>query len=434
LAQPFYNLGYSIGQSIGKALFGDPAEEQRKRMEEALRAQENARAAEIARQQAEAREAIRKAEEEHKRQEQYDRLSSQLQLSEGFDGQRTGPALMLGDSDDSLRPRGTAFFGMGGGAGGSATGTNDSKVVDLRQRQGYSAAAAAPAKPADTLPLIMGDPNEKPSPAPHTDPNVVDFRDKKAPYIVDPKVMKGETELGRPERMRGDAVISGINTLAKRLEWNADKLIRLDKALNNLSLDSSVTRETQVGRVWQDIKARSEDRDIAQEASRGEGPGYFPGAGTQTPGHQDCAIFALANAAQLPYGVVAARACELIRDGEWRSAAERANPQKTIEEIGLNGGEVIMLAEAFGKAEVVSPVDFARTLKNGRPVLVNLAGHEVVLTKTFLHGKETWYEMMDSYQGPMQRLYMSDKELNSLLKEKGVSFRPERGTVPKLLR
>lgn len=171
LYQPFYNLGYSIGQSIGKALFGDPAEEQRRQMEAALRAQQEAQAAEIARQEAEAREAARRAEEARKRQEQYDRLSGQLQLSDNFDGQKAGgPVLMLGDGDDALRPQGTSFFGLGGGAGGSATGLNDSRVVDLRQSQGYSVATAAPASPGDTLPLIMGD------------PNVVDLSDKKTPY------------------------------------------------------------------------------------------------------------------------------------------------------------------------------------------------------------------------------------------------------------
>jgi hypothetical protein len=101
-----------------------------------------------------------------------------------------------------------------------------------------------------------------------------------------------------------------------------------------------------------------------------------------------------------------------------------------------------MLAEAFGQAEVVPSSDFAKTLKGGSPVLVNVvpkggdlrSGHEVVLIKTFQHSGEAWYVMMDSNQGPQQRLFLSAKELNTLLKENGVAFHPEPGTTPKLLR
>ena len=66
--------------------------------------------------------------------------------------------------------------------------------------------------------------------------------------------------------------------------------------------------------------------------------------------------------------MVATRATELIRQGDWRTTAERANPQHVIEQKGLNGGEMIMLAEAFGQAEVVPSSAFTKTLKEGRPV------------------------------------------------------------------
>jgi hypothetical protein len=62
------------------------------------------------------------------------------------------------------------------------------------------------------------------------------------------------------------------------------------------------------------------------------------------------------------------------------------------------------------------------------------SGHEVVLTKTFQHRGETWFEMMDSNQGPQRRLFLSSKELNSILEENGVPFRPNRRTTPKLRR
>ncbi len=101
---------------------------------------------------------------------------------------------------------------------------------------------------------------------------------------------------------------------------------------------------------------------------------------------------------------------------------------------------MIMLAESFGQAEVVRSSDFAKTLNEGRPVLVNvvpkggIGGHEVVLTKAFQYDGESWYEMMDSNQGPLERLYLSGKELNTIVQENGVPFRPDPGTTPRLLR
>jgi hypothetical protein len=236
-------------------------------------------------------------------------------------------------------------------------------------------------------------------------------------------------------------VIKRINAHAMELGWSAEKLWRLNKSLNDLVyiFDPSVTNY-QLDHIWKNLKASSQDEGLAQKANLGFGPG-MPGSGTQT-GHNDCAIFALANAAQLPYGVVAARAGELLRAARWRTAEDRSDPRKTIERDGLIGGEVIMMAEAFGRAEVVAPSNFGKALKDGKTVLVNVRhkagtppkGHEVVLTKTFQHSGSTWYEMMDSYQGPLKRLYVSDKDLNSIIIEKGVTYSPDLGSVPWLLR
>ena len=117
-----------------------------------------------------------------------------------------------------------------------------------------------------------------------------------------------------------------------------------------------------------------------------------------------------------PYGWVAAQATALINEGEWRSAASRANPQDVIERQGINGGEVVMLAEAFGEAEVVAASSFASTVKRPSPVSNVVPhngdvhnGHEVVLTKAFHHSEETWFEMMDSNEGSERRLYLSEK-------------------------
>jgi hypothetical protein len=237
-----------------------------------------------------------------------------------------------------------------------------------------------------------------------------------------------------------ERIIKSMNALARQLGWSADEQVRLDKALRGLDSDGDPATSAQIVQAWDDVLARGQDGSFARAAAQGAGPG-FPGAGEQTR-YQDCAVFALANAAGLPYGVAAARAAELIRQGEWRDAAARANPQSVIELHGLTGGEVVMLAEAFGQVEVVSSADFAKTLEEGRPLLVNVVpadgnvdrGHEVVLTKVFAHAGEDWYEMIDSNQSPQRRLYLSARELNTLLQEKGVAFRPEPGTVPKLFR
>jgi hypothetical protein len=241
-----------------------------------------------------------------------------------------------------------------------------------------------------------------------------------------------------PESVR---FINAMNAFAKQLGWSTDKLARLDKALHRLGFDGDANSTgVQVRGAWHDMIARGQDPDLMREAYQRDGLG-FPGAGAQTV-NNDCTVFALANAAGLPYGMVAARATELIHQGGWRTPEERANPQAAIERQGLNGGEVVLLAEAFGQAEVVPSSDFAKTLNAGRPVMVNVvpadgkmnSGHEVVLTKTFQHRGETWFEMMDSNQGPQRRLFLSSKELNTILQENGVAFRPNPGNTPKLLR
>jgi hypothetical protein len=236
-------------------------------------------------------------------------------------------------------------------------------------------------------------------------------------------------------------IIKGMNALAKQLGWSANKRARLDKALNALRLDGDLNAAgVQISRTWSDITARGMDAALIREASRGGGMG-FPGAGRQTD-YNDCAIFALANASGLPYGVVAARATELIRQGQWRTVDERASPQAVIENHGVMAGEVVMLAEVFGRAEVLPSADFAKTLTELRPVMVNVVpengdgrlGHEVVLTKTFQHDGETWYVMMDSHQDAQQFLFLSARELHTILQENGVTYRPNPETTPRLLR
>lgn len=231
-------------------------------------------------------------------------------------------------------------------------------------------------------------------------------------------------------------------SLARRLNWEPGRQQELRAALDALKGDGDPNADAaQIRNAWQDILSRRRDPAFIQLARQGEGPG-FPASAGQQGAHTDCAVFALANAADLPYGVVGARAVELVRQASWRSAAERAKAQQAIEHGGLVGGEVVMLAKMFGEAAVVQSRKFAETLRSGRRIMINVVpengnvrdGHEVVLSRTFAHGGGTWYEMIDSHQGPIQRLYVSAEELDIVLQERGVAFSPTRGGTPQILR
>lgn len=257
-----------------------------------------------------------------------------------------------------------------------------------------------------------------------------------------------ETPAPRPAARRApssevERIINGITASAKEMGLTAKEQVRLKDGLNSLDLVGAGAYEPErITESWANIEARMSSGEVAREAARGDGPG-LAGVGTQI-GQNDCAIFALATVSGQPYGVVAARATKLISEGEWRSASDRSSPQRAISQKGLNGGEVVLLAEAFGRADIVKPTEFVQTLKAGRPVMVSVVpsngdinnGHQVVLAKTFQRGVETWYEVIDSTRGPMRRLYMSATELNFLIKENGIAYRPEPkpGTTPDLLR
>jgi hypothetical protein len=248
-----------------------------------------------------------------------------------------------------------------------------------------------------------------------------------------------------PDGCKSDnkCIINAMNAFARREGWSAAAQYHLDRALKSLRSDGDPNAtDVQVRLTWETILSRDQDDENRQRASKGDGPGY-PGAGSGTQTiYEDCTIFALANATGRPYGVVAALATDLLRKGEWRSSVERANPQSIIEKIGLNGGEVILLAETLGQAEIVRSSDFAKTLRDGRPLLIAVVpqngdvdrGHEVVLTKTFQRDGNNWFEMMDSNQGAQRRLYLSATELGTILQENGVAYRSDPGSTPTILR
>lgn len=243
---------------------------------------------------------------------------------------------------------------------------------------------------------------------------------------------------GTDENDENSRLIKKINLLAEKLSWPDDEQLRLKQALDSFNIDGEINlneseRKSRATKVWSTIESRGEIAQLKEKAMQEKGMS-MPAAGQQS--FQDCALFALANAAGLPYGIVAARAAKLISEAEWRSPEEKSNPQKVIKEEGLNGGEVLFLAEAFGQVEIIRSSDFEETIKGGRPVMINIIpGHQVVLSKTFQHNGKTWYEMIDSnLNGPWERRYLNDEELRVLITENGIAFKPEAGTVPKFLR
>ncbi|CAG1064931.1 hypothetical protein BAC1_00503 [uncultured bacterium] len=263
-----------------------------------------------------------------------------------------------------------------------------------------------------------------------------------AQVVKEEKLKAGEANLQAAETDGDKALIESMSAIGKRHNWEPEEQARLDKALNELDFDGDPdATPAEIRETWRNMLREGRGELLKNEAAKGHGPGLqWAGAGEQTK-YMDCTIFALANASGVPYGVVAARAAELIREADWRGPAAQKKPQEVMEKTGLNGGEVIILAESLGQAEVVKSADFQNVLKEGRPVLVNVApqnggsgGHQVVITKTFEHEGQTWYEMMDSNQGAPGRLYLSADELDTILQENGIAFRPEPGRKPALLR
>jgi hypothetical protein len=270
--------------------------------------------------------------------------------------------------------------------------------------------------------------NAKPA-ADQTDNDFESLEARRKKYFADVEAFNVRVGAER----KAYTLIEGFVALAKKLKWSRSEQARLRTALESLDADGIVATNAEKKQVWKDVFARDSD-PFVKEASAGSGPGFpAPAAGTQS--FQDCAVFALANATGVPYEVVAARATKLIEEGTHRDASDRANAQKTIERVGLTGGEVVMLGEALGEVEVVSSTDFAKTLAGGRRLMINVSpGHEVVLSKSFQHDGETWYEMVDSSQNEWRRLYLSAAELAVVLEENGVAFRPDPKTKPRLLR
>lgn len=231
-------------------------------------------------------------------------------------------------------------------------------------------------------------------------------------------------------------LIRDLQSLAADEHWPAEKRARFAAALLGMGLtDEDRHLELEHPYLsWHELATRPADVDLRKAADAAPGSALFSASAGQQFTHADCAVFALANASGRPYGVVAVAAADAVRRDPLRSDAEHKDPVNATSDTGLNGGEVIYLAEKFGQVSVVRPVDFARTLAGGDAVMVNVGGHEVVLTKSFQHAGKTWFEVMDSGQSTTRRVYVSAAELNAKLSENGIVYHAEPGTTVPLLR
>ena len=244
-----------------------------------------------------------------------------------------------------------------------------------------------------------------------------------------------ESRIDAYDALRFARVANSIEAVALRKGWSAEKRVRLDHELHDLDLDENFDHDDVLAdRVWKDVQSRGANELLKREAANGRGTNLFDvSAGRQT-NYNDCAVFALANASGRPYGFVVALATELISQESFHSLVDQQNPQNAIEKVGLNGGEVIMLAETMGQAQIIPPSEFAQTIQTGRPIMINVNNHEVVLSRTFKHNGETWYEMIDSHLDARGRRFLSDTEVKAIIVENGVSYKHDKGVTPQLLK
>jgi|CXWL01.1.fsa_nt_gi type II secretory pathway component PulJ len=242
-------------------------------------------------------------------------------------------------------------------------------------------------------------------------------------------------------------LINQMRAYAAAQGWSVDEQARIARALVDIAPEeiNDLTPD-QIYDVWHQVRGEAQAAQAIQDSASAVGPDLFA-AGWQSGTFDDCVIFALATASGTPYGVVAARAGELLREAEWRSAEERVDPTTAYRTGGLNGGETLLLAESLGQASIVRPDQFAETLRAGRPIMVAIrtssiannvtstSNHQVVLSRTYESGGETWFEMINSRSpDPRATTRIRKVQLEWLILENGIALIPETGTVPTLLR
>lgn len=242
-------------------------------------------------------------------------------------------------------------------------------------------------------------------------------------------------------RQEALAILTGTESLMEFWQWTPETRAHVAASLRMLG-DGRLepVRGLALRSMWNEIYRGADDRQLAALADAGPGVS-FGRAGLQRG--QDCAVYALANASGRPHAQIAALAEELISQATWRTTFEQSDPAKVFSVGGgLVGGEVIVLAEALGRADVIAAKDFPAAIRAGHPVLVSVAAnpleldsqarHQVALTRTFTRGGEPWFEMVDSTID--RRLFISATQLAAINTENGIAVRATRDAPARLQR
>lgn len=233
-----------------------------------------------------------------------------------------------------------------------------------------------------------------------------------------------------------ELTVTEILNYTEKMKWPKSERDRLRRGFEKFStFDDPKESVEQLAGIWAGITQRNGNAELERLADATKG---FSATGAGIQSFNDCAVFALANAAGVPYGAAAAVATKFIANGKWRSPEERAQARKTVEERGLNAGEVLMVAEHFGQAEVLGTAQFDAVLKQSHPILVNVVpssgnawnGHQIVLTKVFKDGAQKWFQALDSNRSPVTKIYIKAEELDVLIKESGIAYVPEDNRAP----
>lgn len=421
---------------------------------------------EVARQQE-----MERAAATRRREEMAQHLNGALKMADNdatvLSGGGDNPlGLKLGDDAEfHNRGTGTNAFGLGGKASDRYPGnepSNDSHVVDLRdttrgQNLGGAGMAQGPADKApagrtavartdNPLGLKLGD-----TAAASGDARVVDLRPAAAGSQEDRVAQLLARSDQEPEAWRaGGAFMTQVMPdYLKALGWKSgqrNQVMELVRGIKAYKIDLQVP-ELQRRYAGTFAMDRATYAALRADARRGHGRDLIA-EGFQS--EDDCAVFALANATNTPYGVAAARALEVIRTAPWRSQEERTHPAQVFSEgAGLKGGEVDILAQSFGEGHRVGRGELEGQLQQGSAIIATIdmasdnvrGSHEIVITRSFQHAGQAWYEVLDSNASPSNcpacersRTYWPKADLEAVLNADGLAVTPKAGTVAKSLK
>jgi hypothetical protein len=212
---------------------------------------------------------------------------------------------------------------------------------------------------------------------------------------------------------------------------------------------SAVTpaKETAATKLYNDKtlgRSRDEYAALAKAAKKGRGSNQVA-AGLQS--NMDCGIFALANAAETPYGVTAAIALGKVKTDYSLPVSVLKSPDLQVTKLGgLSGFDMLQTARALGEVNAVPAKDIPTALaQNPRPVVVRISNqaaknknrwsHWVAVSRVF-KGKDgtVYYQVLDSEAKKTKGIaYWKKSDMESLMVSNGLQVLPPKGKVPKLM-